>query len=143
MRKDFCGLILLALLAPAGFARAQAPAPAAGVDFFEKKIRPLFAQHCYECHSVTGKDIKGGLRLDTPEGITKGGENGPVIAAGNPDGSKLIQAVRQTLADLKMPPKTKLKDQEIADLTEWVKLGAPMPTAAAVPATPLHDSSAR
>src|SRR3954447_3405152 len=128
MRKHFCGLTLLAtaLIPAVAFAQAQP----AGVEFFEKKIRPLLAQNCFECHSVTGKEVKGGLRLDTPEGITRGGENGAILATGNPDGSKLIQAVRQTTADLKMPPKRKLSDQQIADLTEWVKLGAPMPAAA-------------
>src|SRR5687768_14107904 len=127
------GVLLTLVPSPS---RGQAQAPGAGVEFFEKKIRPLFAQHCYECHSVTGKDVKGGLRLDTAEGLLKGGDGGPVLVPGNPDGSKLIQAVRHTLADLKMPPKSKLKDQEIADLTEWVKLGAPMPAAAPVVAGP-------
>src|SRR5438105_3641040 len=132
MRKLVSGLTLLALLVPAVTARAQNPSAA---DVFEKKIRPLLAQNCYECHSVTGKEIKGGLRLDTPEGITRGGENGAILAPGNPDGSKLIQAVRQTSGELKMPPKRKLTDQQIADLTEWVKLGAPMPAAAPVVAS--------
>ena len=147
MRKRPTGIILhcwgavgiaAALLStlPPSATRAQQPDAGAGVDFFEKKIRPLLSEHCYECHSVTGKDVKGGLRLDTPEGITRGGEGGAVLAPGNPDGSRLIQAVRHTLADLKMPPKSKLKDQQIADLTDWVKQGAPMPAAAAAPAAP-------
>ena len=131
MRKHVSGLILLTLILSPRLGLAQAES-AAGVEFFEKKIRPLLSERCYECHSVTGKDVKGGLRLDTAEGITKGGEGGAVVVPGNPDGSRLIRAVRQTTGDLQMPPKGKLTDQQIADLTEWVRMGAPLPQAAPV-----------
>src|SRR3954468_19736702 len=102
MRKLVPGLVLLTVVLAAPAAHAQAPAQSAGVEFFEKKVRPLLSANCYECHSVTGKDVKGGLRLDTPEGILKGGENGPVVTPGNPDTSKLIAAVRHTMQDLMM-----------------------------------------
>lgn len=96
------------------------------VEFFEKKIRPLLAEKCYHCHGE--KKVKGGLRLNTRDGMMKGGEIGAAMVPGDPEHSLLIQAVRR-IGDLKMPPEEVLKEHEIADLTAWVKAGAPWPDA--------------
>ncbi len=98
----------------------------AGLEFFEKKIRPLLHDQCNNCHGNDPKKIRGGLRLDSLAAVLKGGDNGPALVAGKPDDSLLIKAVRQT-GDLKMPPKGKLAPSAIADLERWVKMGAPMP----------------
>ncbi len=104
-----------------------------GVEFFEKRIRPIFVEHCLECHnSVKGK-TKGGLDLVSREGWGKGGESGQVIQPGKPDDSLLVTAVRYWNKDLQMPPKTQLKPEQIADIIEWVKLGAPDPRTGAQP----------
>ena len=96
--------------------------------FFEAKIRPLLIEKCYKCHSHDADKVKGGLMLDTKEGWMAGGDTGPAINPGKPDDSLLIEAVRYTSPDLKMPPKgERLSDQEVADLTEWVRRGAPDP----------------
>ena len=105
---------------------ALAAPDAAALDFFEKKIRPLLAERCLECHSPD-KKVKGGLRLDTRDGWLKGGDTGPAIVPGEPDQSLLITAVRYKDRDLQMPEKRKLPDAEIAVLEEWVKMGAPDP----------------
>jgi len=97
-----------------------------GLEFFEKRIRPLFAENCYQCHGP--KKQESGLVLSTVGGLRKGGDRGTPLALGEPDSSLLIQAVRYTDDDLKMPPRGKLKDEQIADLVAWVKLGAPLPT---------------
>ncbi len=100
------------------------------LDFFESKIRPIFADNCYKCHSAEQGKTKGDLTLDTREGWIKGGKTGPAIVPGNADKSLLLQAVRYADADLQMPPKgEKLSDTQIADLTAWVKMGAPDPRA--------------
>jgi Protein of unknown function (DUF1553)/Protein of unknown function (DUF1549)/Planctomycete cytochrome C len=119
-------------MSPAVRAEEKSDAPD-GVAFFEKKIRPLLVKHCYECHSADAKKVKGELRLDTRDGVRKGGTNGPAIIPGNPEKSLLLKAVRQVDDALKMPPKEKLLADEIADLEAWVKMGAPDPrtTAAA------------
>jgi mono/diheme cytochrome c family protein len=97
-------------------------------EFFEQRIRPIFTESCYQCHSVQSEKVKGGLRLDTREGLLKGGENGPSIVPGDPENSLLIKAVRYTDKDLQMPPKDKkLTEAQIADLVTWVKMGAPDP----------------
>ncbi len=103
----------------------------AQLNFFETKVRPVLANNCYKCHSTQAEKVKGGLMLDSREGLLKGGESGPTIVPGNPDKSLLIKAIRYTDPDLQMPPKDKkLTDQQIADLTTWVKMGAPDPRSA-------------
>ena len=69
----------------------------------------------------------GGLRLDSREGLLKGGRSGPAIVPGDPDKSLMIQAVRQTRDTLKMPKGGRLKPAEIDALAEWVRAGAPWP----------------
>ncbi len=97
--------------------------------FFEAKIRPLLVDHCYECHSTTGKRLKGGFTLDSRAGVQQGGNTGLAVTPGDPDASLLIQAVRHTDASLAMPPNKKLAPHEIADLETWVRWGAPDPRA--------------
>jgi len=97
------------------------------LSFFEAKIRPVLIENCYKCHATTSEKIKGNLVLDTREGIRKGGDLGVAVMPGNLEESLLIQAVRYKDDDLKMPPKTKLPDEVIADFERWVAMGAPDP----------------
>lgn len=99
-----------------------------GVEFFEKKIRPVLADNCYKCHSANAEKIKGGLKLDTRADMLKGGDTGPALVPGEVEKSLIIKAIRYTDDDLKMPPKNKkLSAEQIADLETWVKMGAPDP----------------
>jgi mono/diheme cytochrome c family protein len=115
-------VVMLSLASTTVFA---ADADADGIEFFERKVRPLFADHCFSCHGE--KKQKGELRLDSPAAIRKGGESGEEIVPGEPEKSRLIVAVGYLDADLQMPPKKRLTERQVAELTEWVKLGAPMP----------------
>src|SRR3989441_7822131 len=103
---------------------SQTPPTAQSVEYFEAKVRPGLAANCYDCHT---DERMGGLRLDSREGLLKGGESGPAIVPGDPDKSVMIQAIRQT-DKLKMPKGGRLKLEEIDALTEWVKAGAVWPT---------------
>jgi len=95
--------------------------------FFETKVRPLLAEHCYKCH---GPDRhKANLRLDSLHGLLTGGDSGPALVPGDAEHSLLLQAVRYGDDFVQMPPTRKLPDKLIADLTQWVKLGAPWPGA--------------
>ncbi len=123
--------LVLALLAAATSSAHAAVPDAAGLDFFEKKVRPILVERCYECHSE-GKKVKGGLRLDLREGWAKGGDTGPAIVPGKPEESLLLTAIHWKDRDLEMPPKKKLPAAEIAVIEDWVKLGAPDPRDAAV-----------
>lgn len=103
------------------------PVSPEAAEFFEKKIRPLLDERCYECHSAEANKFKGGLRLDIRDGALKGGDSGPAVIPGKPEESLLIKAVRRADSDLIMPPKHKLSPEEVADLVAWVKMGAPDP----------------
>lgn len=93
------------------------------VDFFEKRIRPLLVEYCYECHSAD-KKIKGGLRLDTREGWETGGDTGPAIKPKHPEASLLIKAINYADQELQMPPKNKMAAADIEALRQWIAEGA-------------------
>lgn len=130
---------------------AQAPQNATlskeGVEFFEKKIRPILVSSCYQCHSAQAKRLAGGLRLDTRAGLLKGGASGQAaIVPGAPEQSLLIKAIRHTDAKLQMPMGEKLPDPVIQDFEQWVKMGAPDPRteeAATVVAAPYDFNEAK
>ena len=119
-------LTQLLCLLMAGMSQAihAAEPPAQAVEFFERRIRPILVTHCAECHSSDSKKREGGLLLDSRDGWMRGGDTGPAVIPGDPEKSLLILAVRQTDQDLRMPPKQKLSDAQIADLVAWVKNGA-------------------
>src|SRR6266446_7267469 len=117
----------LVLAGAAVCARAEGTISPDDLAFFESKIRPLLAKNCYECHSEKATKVKGGLLLDSHEGILKGGDSGEVIEAGDPAGSLLIKSVRSTDPDHQMPPKKKLAEAEIEALSTWIRIGAPDP----------------
>ena len=123
-----------------GFAAplSAAEPDAAGIEFFERKLRPLLAENCFSCHGPEKQ--KSHLRLDSPAAIREGGDGGAVIVPGQPEKSRLVIAVGYQNEELKMPPKKRLSARQVADLAEWVRLGAPMPAdeavAASTPAKP-------
>ncbi len=118
------GLLLLGALAGWVQAAQERPASAEETAFFEKKIRPVLVQNCYKCHSAQSEKIKGGLVLDTRDGVRKGGETGPAVIPGD-NNSLLLKAIRHQ-GELKMPAK-KLADEVIADFERWVRNGAADP----------------
>ncbi len=121
-------LPILALAVPfAGFAQEITKEQ---TEFFETKIRPVLADTCYRCHSADAGKSKGGLTLDSRDAMLKGGDTGPAVTPGDPAKSLLVKAISYSDPDMQMPPSStggKLSDAQIADLTAWVKMGAPMP----------------
>lgn len=111
------------------------------LEFFEKQVRPLLVEHCYECHAAGEKN--GGLLLDSRDGVLKGGDTGPALLVGQPDKSLLIEAVRYKNHDLQMPPNKPLSETQVGVLVDWVKRGAPDPREAtgAPTAAPLKGMS--
>ena len=106
------------------------------VEFFEAKIRPVLAKHCYECHSADAKQVEGGLKLDSRDAMQKGGESGAILKAGDPSHSRLISALKWE--ELEMPPAGKLSPAVVADFEKWIAMGAPDPRVAG--ATPAGKS---
>lgn len=130
MRQTLAVLgVLLSAAQPGGALLADSPA---GIDFFERKIRPVLIEHCYKCHSRSAKKIKGGLRLDSRDALRKGGESGPALVPGNEKDSLLLKALRHE--EPRMPPAGKLPEAVIADFARWIRMGAPDPRSEAVAA---------
>ncbi|HVW02950.1 MAG TPA: DUF1553 domain-containing protein [Planctomycetaceae bacterium] len=139
VRGTLCGLLLM--LVAGGTAAAQPktkPAPPKitpktleprlskeGIDFFEKKIRPVLVHNCYKCHAGDPQKAKGHFVLDTRDGLRKGGESGEVISPGHADKSLLIEAIKYE--GLEMPPDEQLPEDVIADFETWIEMGAPDP----------------
>lgn len=108
-----------------GIAAGAGP-PAGQLDFFEQKIRPVLVEHCYKCHSAAAKKVRGGLLLDSRDGIRRGGDSGkPAVVPGDPEGSLLLKALRYE--DVQMPPAGRLPERVIADFVAWIKQGAADP----------------
>lgn len=97
-------------------------ADAAKLEFFEKKIRPVLAQHCYSCHSQNARPLQANLLLDTREGIRRGGDSGPAVVPGKPAESQILGALK--FETFEMPPSGKLPDEVIADFEKWIADGA-------------------
>jgi hypothetical protein len=141
MRGLVALMLVIACLLP-GAAGAGADDPNAA-EFFEKQIRPLFAEKCHKCHGV-GK-VRGGLSLSGRELLLKGGDSGPAAVPGQPKESLLVEAVEHR-GELKMPPNGKLSATEIDRLRHWIEIGLPWPNAPATsPAigTPTDDDASR
>jgi hypothetical protein len=120
--------LITAFLAAAHANAAEALEPSAErYEFFEKRIRPVLIERCYECHSTQAKKLKGGLLLDTQAGLLKGGDSGPAIVPESPHKSLLIQSLRSDDKKIQMPPKEKLPEAVVADFETWIRLGAPYP----------------
>src|SRR5579862_2812350 len=103
---------------------------ASGTEFFERKIRPVLAERCLGCHSAGAKKQKGGLALDTREGLLKGGDSGPALVPGEVEKSLLVKAIRYADPELRMPPpkeKGRLSPEQIADVETWIRQGAAYP----------------
>src|SRR5437870_3347961 len=112
-----------------GMATVRAAEPAVTpqqAEFFEKQVRPVLVENCFGCHGPEKQ--KAGLRLDSRQSVLKGADDGPVVKSGDPDNSRLVQAIRYG-ADIKMPPKGKLKPQATEALTTWIRMGVPWPDA--------------
>jgi len=124
-------LLTLAGLALLAFPASAAPTPLdpKGVEFFEKKIRPVLTESCFGCHSAAAaakNKIKANLYLDSRDGLLKGGDSGPVVVAGKPKESLLLKTLTHE-GDVRMPPKGRLDDAVLKDFEAWVAMGAPDP----------------
>jgi hypothetical protein len=121
-------LVLSLALARASFA-ASDRGNTRETEFFEKKIRPVLIKHCYQCHSIEArakKKLRGGLLLDSRDGLRKGGDSGPALVPGKAADSLLLKAMHHK-GELKMPPRQKLPDHVLADFETWINHGATDP----------------
>jgi len=108
---------------------SKLPPPAKKKDVsFDKDIKAIFDKSCVKCHS--GQKAKGGLGLDTREGVLKGGESGAVIVAGKSDQSNLVFYTADLVPDMEMPPLPKrggflaLTKEQVGLVRAWIDQGA-------------------
>lgn len=110
--------------------RAQNNSTEADTVFFENHIRPILADACYGCHSEARNKSKGGLQLDSREGMLRGGDTGPSMVPGHPEQSLLITAIRYQDENLQMPPDDPLSPEQIRHFETWIQSGAAFPSSA-------------
>lgn len=125
LRRLSLALLATGLLNSPSFGADNPPQDPAKLEFFEKKVRPLLVENCYNCHSADNK-AAGGLRVDDHKGLLDGGGRGKAILIGKPEESLLIKAVSHN-DKLKMPPNNRLTDEQIDILSQWIKDGAVWP----------------
>ena len=120
--------LFVLLLALAGHGYLPSVAAQSGAqqdsDFFEKRVRPILVERCQQCHNA--KVSTAGLNLTSASAFRKGADAGPVVMPGDVEKSRILQVVSYQ-ERIKMPPAGKMREDEIATLTEWVKRGAPWP----------------
>lgn len=122
VRWGICGIALF--VSGLGTAVAAEEIPADALEFFEKSVRPLLVETCYECHS--SKKQEGELRLDGAAYIKAGSASGPVINTDDVSASRLLTAIGYQ-NEIKMPPDFRLDPEEVEILRAWVVMGAPWP----------------
>lgn len=110
---------------------------AEGLELFETKIRPVLVEKCYSCHSSKADELKGGLLLDSREGLLRGGDSGAAVVPGAPGDSLLIQALKYETYE--MPPAGKLPAIVVADFEQWIKIGMPDPRTGTTEVSPTVD----
>jgi Protein of unknown function (DUF1553)/Protein of unknown function (DUF1549)/Planctomycete cytochrome C len=115
--------VVASIIAIPGFAADQDTPEE--IDFFEKKVRPILVERCYECHSAD--EANGELLLDSRPAMDKGGTRGGVVNRDLPEKSILMHAVEYKQPDLQMPPNGKMPDSEVSILKQWIDMGAPDP----------------
>jgi hypothetical protein len=121
-----CGVPWITILLATGSASLADPIiERQRLEFFETKIRPVLVEHCYQCHAVDSKKLRGGLLVDSRQGLLDGGESGPAVVPGDPGKSLLISALKHDAFE--MPPKKTLPPAVIADFEKWIQGGATDP----------------
>ena len=105
----------IAVLIPAAHAQAPAVDPEAS---FQNRVQPIIFKNCNGCHTFGGH--AGELRMDSLSTLMKGGGRGVPVVPGHPESSLLLKAVKYGDPDLKMPPRGKLADSDIAAIEKWI-----------------------
>jgi mono/diheme cytochrome c family protein len=131
LRFQFPSLVLGGFAVASSFAVAAETFPPDQIEFFEKNVRHVLAERCYDCHGV--HKHQNGLRLDSRAAILQGSDYGKVVEPGNPSASKLIKAINHVAGVEAMPKKgDKLPAPQIAAIEKWISMGLPWPAEAPV-----------
>lgn len=108
---------------------------------YAKAINPIFDSNCVSCHGSA--KVQGGLRLDSYDRLMRGGRDGAIVVAGNPERSILVQRITLPASDKHFMPaegKPPLKPQQIAAIEAWIRQGA-SPSATSIPGIALPEEA--
>lgn len=119
MRYSYCLLALISF-APLALAEEAKPSPEQ-IEYFEKHVRPVLVEKCVSCHG--DKKQQGGVRLDSRTAM----DQASALVPGKPGDSRLVQVIKYSNDDIRMPPSGKMPDDQIAAITKWIEMGAPWP----------------
>src|SRR5262245_59343913 len=98
-----------------------ATAYAQGPVALDLEVQAILDRNCVKCHGPL--EQKAGLRLDSTVSVWKGSEDGPVVVAGDPEVSKLVQVLAAD-AEPHMPPKKQLAESDVTVVRNWVATAA-------------------
>src|SRR4051812_6247954 len=139
-RRHIPGLAIAAITAALTISVAaehSSQPPQSAVDF-TRDIQPILQTACYECHGP--KKTKAHLRLDSPMGIVKGGETGPIIVPGKSEQSLIVRRILGLDGDDRMPKEgDPLPPAQVTLIRSWIDQGAKWPGAEAAPVT--HENT--
>jgi len=129
--------VVIEALAVMGLLFAGACPAATQQSSFDTQILPIFQESCAPCHSASRPQAQ--LRLDSAEGVLKGGKSGPAIVPGNSGASLLYQKIASADAKLRMPPAgAGLRAEQIALIAAWID-SVPSQTAGATRVDYAHN----
>lgn len=113
-----------------------APVPASSGVSYAAQIKPILENACYKCHGAERQ--KADLRLDTPEAIQQGSENGPIVVAGKPEDSPLYSLIMlpSDHPDVMPAQGDPLSPEQAELLRQWIVEGALFDSDATVAAAP-------
>ncbi len=106
---------------------ARSPDHAEDLVSFERDVRPILEDSCFECHGPDAEPFRGGLMMDGLGALLTGGDRGPSLVLGDPEKSLLIELVRGEHEELAMPPDDPLSEVAVDVLVRWVEQGAEWP----------------
>jgi hypothetical protein len=127
MRSETFLALLLALWFAAAPSESQAEEAAKREIQFNRDIRPILSENCFQCHGPDAAHREAELRLDVRASVIEKREHGAAILPGDAAGSQLLSRINSTDADLKMPPPESgrtITAAQTALLKQWIEQGA-------------------
>ena len=122
VKKNFGKLFMLSLFLLAITACNTEPTVS-----FSQDVKPVLDEHCLECHQVSGAGtLASGFDMSTFEGLMKGTNFGPMVIAGDTEGSNLLVLIEgRADPSISMPHgQESIPKQDIETIRSWIKQGA-------------------
>ncbi len=94
---------------------------------FNRQIRPILSESCYQCHGPDQNKRKANLRLDRREGLFRSEDGTTVVVPGKPGESEMVERITSDNPDLQMPPPkggARLTPEQVRLISRWVEEGA-------------------